>query len=169
MHQIMKYEKIKYPVTPKLVKLHIILSLKLTFISADLKVQNLIATMRNNTFCLWTKGSLTGTTMSNPTHGTATIRQRIQHPKVKELVTTLACIIRVKRSICLLSCLLVNSFDSRLWALRSLYTVAREYPLAEEQLQHPPLHTTELLHDKESKKTALSTAPLHRHKVLIYL
>lgn len=125
MHQIMKYENIKYPVTPIV--------------------------------------------MSNPTHGTANTRQRIQHPNVKELVITLVCIIRVKKSICLLSCLLLNSFDSHLWTLRSLYTVAREYPLAGEQLQHPPLHTTELLHDKESKKTALSTTPVHRHKVLIYL
>lgn len=162
------------PVTPKLVKWRIILSLKLTLISADLKGPGLIAMVRNNRPRLWTTKSLTGTAMSNPTYCTANTGQSLQTPTWKkkgylELVTTLACIIRVKRSICLLSCLLLNSFDSHLWALRLLHTVRQEYPLWREQFQHPPLHTAELLHDKESKKTALSTAPPQRLKVLIYL
>lgn len=69
-----------------------------------------------------------------------------------ELVTTLAHIIRVKRSICLLSCLLLNNFDSCLWALRPLHTVGREYPLAGLQLQHHPLHTAEQLPDRVSRQ-----------------
>lgn len=68
-----------------------------------------------------------------------------------ELVTTLAHIIRVKRSICLSPCLLLNSFDCCLWALGPLHIVGREYPAAGVQLQHHPLHTAEQLPDKESK------------------
>lgn len=125
--------------------------------------------VRNNRPKLWTNKSLTANEQSYTLYVLQTLDKVSSTPMWKkkgclELVTTLARIIKVKRSICLLS-----SSDSHFWALRQLQPVGREYPLAGAQLQHPPLHTAELLLDKDSKKTALSTAPLHRLKVLIYL
>lgn len=143
-------------------------------VSADLKVQNPVAMVRNNRPRLWIKKVWLALQWAI-LHIVLQTLDKVSNPSVWKkkgylgLVSTLTCIIRVKRSNCLLSCLLLNSFDSHLWALRPLHTVGREYPAAGAQLQHPPLHTAELQHDKESKKTALSTAPLHRLKVLIYL
>lgn len=70
------------PVTPKLVNWHIVLSLKLTLISADLKVQNPVAMVENNRPRLWTKKS--GIAMSNPINWTANTRQSVQQPDLKE-------------------------------------------------------------------------------------
>lgn len=57
----------------------------LTFISADLKVQNLVAMVGKSSPRLLTKKSSTGITMSNPTYCTANIRQVLQHPMWKEM------------------------------------------------------------------------------------
>lgn len=169
--KIRNYDSV--PVTSKLVKWHTILSLKLTLVSADLKVQDPVAMVRNNRPRLWIKRSLTGSAMSNPAHCTANTGQSVQPLSVKEKGLPRTCqhpgMYHKGQKEWLSFILSPAQQFSHLWVLRPLHTVGREYPLAGAQLQHPPLHTAELQHGKESKKTALSTAPLHRLKVLIYL
>lgn len=72
------------PVTSKLVNWHIVLSPKLTLISADLKVQNPVAVVGNNRLRLWTKKSLTGIAISNPINCTANTRLSVQNLDLKE-------------------------------------------------------------------------------------